>query len=104
AELQRGAVRTVDYVNQTGEGAMLRWLDMAYQMGRDTMKKNEKVSFFIEAYGGFVEIDKDHLPECATFDWLGSGGPGDQNQKMQAKVNALLLASKLDAINMQTGK
>ncbi len=104
SELQRGAVRTVDYVNQSGEGPMLRWLDMAYQMGRDSMKKNEKFSFFIEAYGGFVEIDKAHLPDCATFDWLGAGGPNDQNQKMQAKVNGLLLATKLDAVNMQTGK
>lgn len=104
AEIQRGAARTVAYVNQTGEGAMVRWLDMAYRMGRDNMKANEKTSFFIEAYGGFVEIDKSHLPDCATFDWLGSGGPGDENQKQQAKVNSLLLASKLDAINMQTGK
>lgn len=104
AELQRGAVRTVDYVNQSGEGPMLRWLDMAYQMGRDTMKKNEKISFFISAYGGFVEIDKDHLPDCATFEWLGSGGPGDENQKMQARANSLFAAAKLDAINMQTGK
>jgi hypothetical protein len=31
---------------------------MAYQMGRDALKKNEKVSFYIDAYGGFVEIDK----------------------------------------------
>lgn len=104
AELQRGAVRTVDYVNQTGEGAMVRWLDMAYRMGRDSMKNNEKISFYIAAYGGFVEIDKAHLPDAATFDYVGSGGPGDENQKQQAKVNGLLLASKLDAINMQTGK
>lgn len=104
AELQRGAVRTVDYVNQTGEGAMVRWLDMSYQMGRDSMKSADTISFYIAAYGGFVEIDKSHLPDHATFDWLGSGGPDDENQKQQAKVNSLLLASKLDAINMQTGK
>lgn len=104
AELQRGAVRTVDYVNQVGEGAMLRWLDMAYQMGRDSLKKNEKLAFYIDAYGGFVEVDKDHLPDAATFDWRGAGGPGDENQRMQVKINGLLAAIKVDAINMQTGK
>lgn len=100
AELQRGAVRTVDYVKQSGEGPMIRWLDMAYQMGRDGLKKNEKIAFYIAAYGGFVEIDKSHLPDAATFDWLGAGGPGDENQKQQAKINALLLALKIDQVRV----
>jgi len=103
AELQRGAVRTVDYVKQSGEGPMIRWLDMAYQMGRDSLKANEKISFYIAPYGGFVEIDKSFLPDCATFDWLGSGGPSDENQLMQARVNSLLLALKLDQVNTSLG-
>jgi hypothetical protein len=102
AELQRGAVRTVNYVNASGQGPMLRWLDMAYQMGRDSIK--QKVAFHIAAYGGFVEVSKEQLPERAVFEWLGSGGPQDENQKLQQKVNGLLLASKLDAIKLQTGQ
>jgi hypothetical protein len=39
-----------------------------------------------------------------VFEWLGAGGPGDENQKLQMKVNGLLLAAKLDAINAQTQK
>lgn len=103
AELQRGAARTVDYVNQTGEGPMIRWLDMAYQMARDGMKASEKISFYIAPYGGFVEIDKSHLPDAATFEWLGSGGPADENQLMQARVNSLMLALKLDQVNVSLG-
>jgi hypothetical protein len=103
AELQRGAVRTVNYVNASGQGPMLKWLDMAYQMGRDSIGK-DKISFFIASYGGFVEVSKEQLPEQAVFEWLGAGGPQDENQKLQNKVNGLLLASKLDAINAQTGK
>src|SRR5512139_133125 len=102
AELQRGAVRTVNYVNKTGQGPLMKWLDMAYQMGRDSLKG--KISFYIDAYGGYVEVTKDMLPDYACFDYLGAGGPQDQSQKLQAKVNGLLLASKLDAINGQTGK
>lgn len=102
AELQRGAVRTVNYVNCSGQGPMVRWLDMAYQMGRDSIKG--KTSFFIDAYGGYVEIGKEHLPDAAGFEWLGAGGPQDASQKLQVKVNGLLLASKLDAINGQQQK
>lgn len=103
AELQRGAVRTVDYVKQSGEGPMLRWLDMAYQMGRDSLTANEKFSFYIAPYGGFVEIDKSHLPDCSSFEWLGAGGPGDDNQKMQARINSLLLALKIDQVKVSMG-
>lgn len=99
-ELQQGAVRTIDYVNAAGRGPMIKWLDMAYQMGRDSL--TGPISFFIEAYGGYVQIDKNQLPEQASYDWLGSGGPQDENQRMQNKVNSLLLASKLDQINLST--
>ena len=102
AELQRGAVRTVDYVNSVGQGSMTRWLDMAYRMGRDVLKG--KISFYIDAYGGFVEIDKEMLPDQASFDWLGAGGPADNNQKLQNRTNAALLAVKLDQANMAMGK
>lgn len=103
AELSRGAVRTVDYVNQSGEGPLVRWLYMAYQMGRDSLKKGEKISFYIKAYGGFVEIMKDHLPEQASFEWFGSGGPQEVQAKRQAKLQSLQLALQMDQLNQQTG-
>jgi len=102
AEIQRGAARTVNYVNATGQGPMVTWLDRSYQMGRDNLKG--KTAFHIASYGGFVEVAKEQLPEKAVFEWLGSGGPTDENQKMQSRVNGLLLAAKLDAINLQTGQ
>lgn len=102
AELQRGAVRTVDYVRQAGDGPLTRWLDMAYQMGRDSIGK-ESVSFFIDAYGGFVEIGKDHLPEKAMFDWFGSGGPAEEAQKKQMRLQAAMMAVQFDTMDAQTG-
>jgi hypothetical protein len=104
SELQRGAVRTVDYVRQSGEGGLTRWLDMAYAMGRDALKPSEDVSFFIEAYGGFVEIDKSKLPERAVFEWFGAGGPAEQAQKQQMRLQSAQLAVKLDQINLATGR
>lgn len=104
AELQRGAVRTVDYVRQVGNGPMLRWLNMAYCMGRDALGKRETTSFYIDAYGGYVEITKDQLPERATFEWFGSGGPAEEQQKMQSRLQSLQLALSMDQIAAAYGE
>ena len=103
AELQRGATRTVDYVNQCGEGPIQRWLDMAYRMGRDALSGKEKLSFFIEAYGGWVEVEKDFLPEEVTWDWFGAGGPQENQAKMQQRIQSAQMALQMDAMAIQTG-
>jgi hypothetical protein len=103
AELSRGAVRTVDFVRQSGKGPIERWLDMAYRMGRDSIGARETISFFIDAYGGFVEVSKAHLPEKAIFEWFGSGGPAEEMQKKQAKLQSLTTALQMDQINVQMG-
>lgn len=102
AELQRGAVRTVDYVRQSGQGPMTRWLDMAYRMGRNELG-NEQISFFIDAYGGFVKIGKEHLPEQAIFEWFGAGGPAEEQQKKQTKLNSLALAVQMEQLGVAFG-
>lgn len=102
AELQRGATRTVDYINQVGNGAMLKWLDYAYTAARDEIKGT--AYFYIAPYGGWVEVTKEQLPECSTFEWLGAGGPQDENQKQQNMVNSAMLALKVDALNVQLGR
>lgn len=103
AELSRGAVRTVDFVRQSGKGPIERWLDMAYQMGRNAIKGQGTVSFFIDAYGGFVEVSKKHLPEKAIFEWFGSGGPAEEAQKRQMKLGSLQQAIQMDTISIQMG-
>lgn len=104
AELQRGAVRTVDYVGSVGEGPITRWLDMSYEMGREIMTSGERVSFFIPEYGGYVEVTKSMLPERAEFEWFGAGGPAEAQQKTQLKIGALQLGLKMDQVAVQFGK
>ncbi len=103
AELSRGAVRTVDYVNTVGDGAMANLLDRAFVMGRDALKDGEKISFFIKAYGGFVSLLKSQLPERASFEWFGAGGPAEAQQKRQNKLNALALAIQMEQVGMAAG-
>jgi len=99
AELQRGAVRTVDYVNSAGQEPITRWLDMAYQIGLKSFKGDSTMSFYIDSYGGFVEIGRKDLPDQAVFQWFGSGGPAEQQQKIENRIQGLTLASDLE----QTG-
>lgn len=101
AEIQRGATRTVDYVNATGHGMVAQWLDMAYTMGRDALKKNETISYFIDSYGGYVELDKDQLPENVGWRWFGAGGPQEKQQKSQNKVAALNAALQIEIARRQ---
>lgn len=103
AELQRGAVRTVDYVRQSQKASLPRWLEMSYAMGRDSMGSRETLAFYIESYGGFVEIGKQALPERAVFEWFGAGGPAEEQAKKQAKIQSAAMALQIDNVNMQTG-
>lgn len=104
AELQRGAVRTVDYVRQVGHGALTRWLGMSYYMALNDLKARDTISFFIEAYGGFVEVTKDQLPPRAAFEWFGSGGPAEEQQKRQMRMQSLQLALQMDQMGAAMGK
>lgn len=103
AELTRGAVRTVDYVKQSGEGPVTRWLEQAYHMGRDALGSQETISFFIPSYGGFVEVNKKQLPETVIFQWFGAGGPAEEMQKRQMKQQSAMSAIQLDMMEVQKG-
>ena len=102
AEMQLGSSRITDYVNQSGQGPLVRWLDMAYRLGREALKTNETIDFFIEAYGGYVEIDKSMLPEAA-FEWFGSQGPQAKQQQQQQKLAALNQAIQIDMMKAKMG-
>ena len=101
-ELNRGTVRTVDYVRNTLQGPLEQWLNMAYIMGRSTWNKTQKV--YIDAYNGFVELDKKHLPEDVTWKALGSGGPDEERVKSDRRFQALVQAIQLDQFAIQQGK
>lgn len=100
AELSRGTIRTVDYVRSCLKGALNQWLYIAYTMGREDMKKDV---IYIEPYNGFVELDKDKLPEEAAFEVYGSGTPAEEAQKEQKRMNALQTALQMDQVSIQLG-
>lgn len=100
AELQRGTIRTVDYVRATLKGPMAQWLHMAYELGRSVMSEE---SVYIDAYNGFVDLNKERLPERVTFEAHGAGGPQEEAAKQQQKLAAVQQAIQMDQLAVQMG-
>jgi hypothetical protein len=99
AEIERGAARTVDYVEAVGHGVLTRCLDIMYQMGRSEM--SGKMSLWSDSYGAFISLGKDDLPENVSFEWLGSGGPADEAIKKQERQASMQTAVQLDQLGIQ---
>jgi len=75
---------------------------MAYDLARSSLRKSEDIQLYIKEYGGWVEIDKDMLPDC-SFEYMGAQGPQQKQMKAQQKVQSLMLAAKIDQLKMQMG-
>ncbi len=101
-EETRGVVRTVDYVKTTLEGPLTSWLNMAYYMVKQALKKEPQV-IFIDQYQGFVEIDSDHLPDHVVFDTTGADGPAEEMHKNQLFMTIVEGIAKLEPLVVQLG-
>lgn len=99
AELSRGTIRTVDYVRSTLKGSMTKLLYMEYDLGRRLMKGRNTV--YIDSYRGFVSMSKAMLADNAMFEAFGAGGPSEQAQKRQDRMNALQTAMQIDQLKVQ---
>lgn len=102
AELSRGVVRTVDYTRSTLKGPLTKFLHMEYEMGRDAMGNRED-TVYLEPYRGFVTLTRQGLPENATFDALGSGGPAEEQAKQARRLQAVQFAIQLEAFSQSQG-
>lgn len=100
AEIQRGVVRTVDYVRSMLSGPMVEWLHMAYIMGREEL---QRTTMYIDAYHAFVEIDKDDLPDRVVFEAPGAGLQADEQTAEQQRLQSAQLALQIDAQSIQLG-
>lgn len=102
AELSRGVVRTVDYVESTLKGPLTQFLHMEYEMGREIMGSRED-TVYLDTYRGFVTLSKSDLPENATFDAIGSGGPAEEQAKQQRRLQAAQTAIQLEGFKLSAG-
>jgi hypothetical protein len=98
AELSQGAVRTVDFVSDSLEGPLTRFLEMEY---RYALKHWKKQVVFVPAWNEFVELRKGHLPDIAIFNALGDAAAIEDLQAQQKKLNAIQTAMQIDAAAVQ---
>lgn len=100
AELSRGTVRTVDYVQSAGFGPLSRWLHMEYEMAKDVFT-SKRQSVYMDSDRMFISVNRDFLPENVSFEWLGAGGPAEEAQESQKRQQAIISAMTIDAQGLQ---
>ena len=103
AELSRGVVRTVDYTRSSLQGGLSKWLSMEFELGKEAMGKRSD-TIFLDTYRGFVEVKKLGLPDRASFEVFGAGGPAEDQAKRQNRMAAMNQAIQLDMMNVEAGR
>lgn len=98
AELTRGTIRTVDYIQSTNRSALTKFLNMEYKIIKDILREQ---TIYIDAYKGFAKVNKESLPDDVVFEVFGSGGPSEEMQKDQKRLSSMQMALSLDQIKAQ---
>jgi len=100
-EMQKGQSRTVDYIDTVLTGAATRWLNMEFELAKMAMGTEE--TFFIEEYGGWVDLKKSQLPDMVMFNAYGAGEPAEEQARLQKKIAGLQMAMQIDGLKKQYG-
>lgn len=101
AELSQGAVRTVDYTDDTLLDPMTRLLELEYRMG---VRNWRKQLVYVEAWDTYLELQKSHLPTEITWQALGAGATAEDQARMNQKLSAIQFAMQVDSFAVQLGR
>lgn len=96
AELSRGTIRTVDYVKATMR-PLEEWLNLEFKMAKDIMGK---MPIYLDEYGGYVDVDKNSLPDMCVFDVYGSGGPQEESDKQARRIQGINMAVSMEQVRL----
>ena len=100
-ELQRGVVRTVDYVRSFQEAPARTYLHLEYAHILDTL--DTPTPIYVEELRQWVEVSADMLPKAVIYDVLGAATPEDERGKMAKKVAAIQMLAQLEPLAVQGG-
>ena len=101
-ELQRGVVRTVDYVRSFQEGPARTFLHLEYSYILEALVRPTPI--YIPKFKQWVEISAKMLPKRVIYEILGAATPADDQGKLVRKVNAIQLLAQLEPLAVQAGK
>lgn len=101
-ELERGQIRTVNFVRSVLKSAMERWLGMCYYMAREQIE-NDSEQVYMSTYNAYVNVKSDLLPETVCFEVYGAGGPAETIAMKQQRQQAVMTAVQLNQVAVQAG-
>lgn len=100
-ELQRGVIRTVDYVRSFQESPARTFLHLEYAHILDALTSPTPI--YVPEFKQWVEISSAMLPKAVIYDILGAATPADDQGKTARKVAAVQLLAQLEPLVLQTG-
>lgn len=98
-ELQRGQIRTVDYVRSVMDNPLSAVIDRQLRMARENWKGERAV--WIADYGGYATLTKNCIPEDAVFEVFGAAGPAEAKAKTSEQIQAIQMAGQMEMVKMQ---
>lgn len=101
-EIEKGTLRTVDYVRAVMKTPMVKWLSMAYYLAKKQLGDNV-VQAYMEEFGSYVNVKSDMLPDIVCFEALGSIAPQESIARQQQRLSAMMQAIQLNQLAVQSG-
>jgi len=101
-ELQRGVVRTVDYVRSFQEGPARTFLHLEYSYILEALARPTPI--YVAKFKQWIAVSAKMLPKRVIYEILGAATPADDQGKLVRKVNAIQLLAQLEPLAVQAGK
>lgn len=101
-ELQRGQIRTVDYVRSVMDNPLSAVIDRQMRMARASWTGERAV--WVADYGGYATLTKNCIPEDAVFEVFGAAGPSEAKAKTSEQIQAIQMAGQMEMVKMQLGQ
>lgn len=101
SEMQRGTVRTVDFVRSVMGSPMQQFLHLTYEMGKANLK--DETPIFLNKVKMFAKVGKELMPDHVKFEIYGSQAPAEDAARSQAKIAAIQLSMNIDQIKVSMG-
>ena len=103
AELERGVVRTVDYVRNSLKGPLTKLLYMENNLLRKSLGSSV-TPVFIPGFRAWMEVTRDALPDFTWYSATGASGPLEQARKQASRFNGAQQVTQLEILRRQLGE
>lgn len=103
AELERGVIRTVDYVTATLKGPLTKLLHMEKHYLEQTLGKR-MTPVYIDGFKAWMEVNRDALPDNVWYNAIGAAEPLEEERRRQTRFAGAQQAVQLDILNVQLGQ